>query len=244
MLLKNDCHVGRRIEEFDNLQYEDLVVSIAVDLIRRDSVVIDCGSMYGSTISAFQDKLGYEGMIIGIEPGRIAFECLKNNLVSSHTRTILLNNALSDVCKTWLRHKITDDRGSSLVTDWDHTGDNIISMTIDGITKYMCLHRLDLIKIKCQGWEYKILQGAKNTIQLYQPILIIEINHTQLALHKNTFKDIKDLLLNEGYSLQIIEENLKEESDQFNILCKPRPFELAMKAMIQAQCLTSFSDSA
>lgn len=231
LIINYDKHVGEKIEK-EGIIYEDFIISYASNLISRDSVVIDCGSMYGSAISAFQDKIGHEGMIIGIEPGRIMFECLKQNLPNPFSRIILLNNALCDIHQGWLRHKVTDDCGSSLVTDWDHTGDNIISMTIDGIIKYICTHRLDLIKIKCQGWEYKILLGALNTLDEYSPKIIMEINHSQLSLHKNTFQEIKDLLKNQWYKWKIIEPELTESSDQFNILCEPLPLDDAVHATI------------
>lgn len=39
---------------------------------------------------------------------------------------------------------------------------------------------VDFIKIDTEGWEYYILQGAKNTIQKYKPFIQIEWNETNM----------------------------------------------------------------
>lgn len=219
-VLPNDLHVGRKMLDSNRMDYDRRLMGIACHNIKPWFTVIDCGAMYGNYTWAFRRNTMQYGMIVCIEPGLAAFECLKANLEGPMGHIACVNGALSESHGGYLRHKITDDKGSCLVTDWDHTGDNVERKSIDGIVERLALDRVDFIHIKCQGWERRILSGTVQTIEKYRPILMIEINHEQLALHSNTWQEIKGFLDIYDYSWNIIQEELSESSPQFNILCR------------------------
>lgn len=219
-VLPNDMHVHRRMLESNGMEYDKRLMNYACEIIQPYFTVIDCGAMYGNYTWAFRRKVMKYGSVIAIEPGLVAFECLMANLNFPMGRVVCINGALSETHGGYLRHKMTDDKGSSLVTDWDHTGDNVERKSIDGIVSKLGLNSVDFIHLKCQGWQHRILKGAVDTIDHFRPILMIEINHEQLGLHNNTFSDIKQFLDIYNYSWNIIQEEFTETSPQFNIICQ------------------------
>lgn len=220
MILKNDSHSGRRIRETGILDCQEYITDLAFTIIPRHGIVFDCGSMYGGFTSACDRRLCYDGMVVAIEPGMVAMECLKHNCPPLITRNIFIHRALTESHDTWTRHKVTDDHGSSLVLKDDPTAMNIKTASIDGIVKELCLDRVSFIKMKCQGWECSILKGALQTIEQYFPSMIMEINHSQLQLQGGSFQEIKEILKSNSYTYKIIETNLTEDSPEFNILCQ------------------------
>lgn len=63
----------------------------------------------------------------------------------------------------------------------------------------LCLDKLDLkpsiIKIDAEGFDYNVLLGARQTIELYQPFIMFEACHTNIALFKLFFQEIDFAIL-------------------------------------------------
>ena len=60
---------------------------------------------------------------------------------------------------------------------------------------------VSLIKIDVQGAEPRVLQGAKNIISQYKPIIFIEIDDESLNAAGFTSNGLIDLLRSYGYDL-------------------------------------------
>lgn len=58
----------------------------------------------------------------------------------------------------------------------------IVSRKLDSFT----FDKIDLIKVDVEGWEFEVLKGAANTIQLHRPVLLIEFTggNSKKSLHK------------------------------------------------------------
>ena len=56
------------------------------------------------------------------------------------------------------------------------------------IIKSLPLDSIDFPQIDVQGWENKVLDGAKNILSKYKPILIIEIESHQLHRPKRKMR--------------------------------------------------------
>ena len=61
---------------------------------------------------------------------------------------------------------------------------------------------IDLIKIDVEGYELNVLEGAKNTISQYKPLLIIEINNSRGQGTFDYRKKIYSLLDSYGYVIK------------------------------------------
>ena len=64
---------------------------------------------------------------------------------------------------------------------------------------------VSLIKIDVQGWEKKVLLGAKETILKFKPTLIIEFERHQLVKTNTTVKDLVEVLEQFNYKIFYLE---------------------------------------
>ena len=76
-------------------------------------------------------------------------------------------------------------------------GNAKLSMTIDELELQHC----HLIKIDVEGYELKVLNSAKSTIEKFKPILDIEVNDNTLKLQKLTDQDIYNWLKDNNYEI-------------------------------------------
>ena len=65
--------------------------------------------------------------------------------------------------------------------------------------------KIDLIKIDVQGWELKVLNGAKKLINKYKPVLIVEFETHQLQKINNSCNDLANLIREMGYYIYYLE---------------------------------------
>lgn len=72
-------------------------------------------------------------------------------------------------------------------------GQNVAVVTIDSLGL-----NPDFIKIDVEGYEFDVLRGARDTLEQYRPVLMIEENHLcQRYGHKEY--EVSDFLLSMGY---------------------------------------------
>ena len=67
---------------------------------------------------------------------------------------------------------------------------------------------LDTLKIDVEGYEYRVLAGAQETITKYKPLLFLEIHSHLLNLYDNTVFDVYNIL--NDYKYKIFDIHMKE----------------------------------
>ena len=96
-------------------------------------------------------------------------------------------------------------------------GNDISVDTLDNQSKGWA--RLDFIKMDAEGYEPEILDGAKETLSRFSPVMLIEVNRPVLAQRGMTPADIYDRLSAMGYSYRPCEGHLGLDMDQIDVLC-------------------------
>jgi FkbM family methyltransferase len=102
--------------------------------------------------------------------------------------------------------------GTSLEKDFltsDFGTRTISVITLDAIVQEKQIPLPDFIKIDVEGYEYKVLQGAKNTLRSSKPILFIEIAKTFNDRHftNKDFLSIFTFLSSLDYEPYLVKEN-------------------------------------
>jgi len=111
------------------------------------------------------------GIVIAYEPDIEIFNTLNDNLIT---------NMLNSICRTYqLKIGELDRRGCSLMT------------TIDNAVKENELKMVNIMKVDVDGGDYDVLLGARETLKVFHPLLIVE-----MTKFKN---EIFELLANVGY---------------------------------------------
>lgn len=148
--------------------------------VRAGDVVLDCGADVGC-FSRHALSLGAK-LVVAIEPGPDAVECLRRNLASeiASGRVILCAKGVWDrddclfLSGSGVGRRVSEDSS-------DISGGllKVPLTTIDKLARELHLERVDFVKMDIEGAEVAALLGAKYTLQGFQPRLAIAGYHNR-----------------------------------------------------------------
>ena len=72
-------------------------------------------------------------------------------------------------------------------------------ITLDSFVKSSAMSQLDAIKIDTEGAEKFVLQGAKNTITKFKPLILLEYDNKNTKQFDYNRGELKNLLMDYGY---------------------------------------------
>jgi FkbM family methyltransferase len=195
--------------------------------------IIDVGANFGYHTLFFSKNVAENGFVYAFEPQIQNFNLLYKNIkVNDIDNVILHNKACSDINDVVKMPMIKKDSGivnmGDMTVNWIDTSQlycDVESIMLDDIK----FPEISLIKLDVQGWESKVLNGAKKLIKKYKPTLIVEFEHYQFMRVKDggTCDDLAKLIKDMGYNIFYLEyeypsdhicihdDNLKEFNEQF-----------------------------
>jgi len=170
--------------------------------ITDDSVVLDIGANIGYVSLALQQIVKDKNFEIHtFECDTTNFQLLKyntKNYSNIHNYCIGLSDELK-VCEMSINnqnygcnfiHKSIDKNGSIENFKYEHAelphkvennNVHILTIPLDSISESIFRDKkISVMKIDVEGFEYFVLKGAKNTIQKYSPVIIVEIFDSNL----------------------------------------------------------------
>jgi FkbM family methyltransferase len=141
---------------------------------------VDVGANIGIYTCVMANHLGSTGSVIAFEPMAENLAPLYQNIALNQLKNIEVQELALSNCPGSLNLYVPDShqQGSSGCTqvwnpgDWVSVGTTPVT-TLDLIFQK---ERLDFIKIDTQGHELEILEGAKSTIDRFQPFIFCEVS--------------------------------------------------------------------
>ena len=183
------------------------------EFLKPGSIIFDAGANVG-IFSMHAAALDAQNKIYAFEPVRRTHDILKQN-TASYQNVLPFQKALGNSAgKTFIRtshlyssaSRIEDEK---IDAEWlptkerfdDH--EEIEMTTIDSVMKEQNISRLDFLKIDTEGYERAVLEGAKETIRTYMPVIALSAYHRQ-----NDKKEIPELILSicPNYTYKIIKK--------------------------------------
>ena len=171
----DDKFVGQRIALRKYEEYESLLIQRQIN---KNSVVVDVGANIGyyTLLLAKVCKKVY-----AFEPDKTCFEILQKNIEENNLDNVVaVNMAVSDKIGEENFVVDKDNLGNSRIQSPSATpyppltrGNKTIISTVC-LDKFIKYEKVNLIKIDTQGWEPKVILGAKKLIKKYKPILFLE----------------------------------------------------------------------
>lgn len=188
--------------------YQDSLHRLIEKVVRPGMICFDIGANIGSIGLHLGRKVGNDGHVHAFEPAPSVVSRLQANVdrnemqavisiheiaIASHTGTMTLSHAKP----TEINH------GMGTVTATAHTflseRKEIPAMTLDDFVRENDIPRLDFLKADIQGAEYGMLQGARDSLSKFKPLLVLEVSPEDLAVGNITPADLLCLLTELGY---------------------------------------------
>ncbi len=165
--------------------YQEPVRRTSINLCKRKNLALDIGANVGLWSRDLCQNFSH---VIAFEPIEQFRQCLLKNVTSSNLE--IKSMALGDV-DTTVNMIITPHNTGHTHVDTASMGQGTVPMfQLDSLS----ITDVDYIKIDCEGFENKILQGAKQTICRYRPIMVIEDKKHQDVGHNDTSSALVTLL--------------------------------------------------
>lgn len=151
------------------------------EFLKNDAVILDIGANVGSFLYQFENKLEHKN-IYAFEPNKK----LNTRLKRLFPEMNIFSEALSDE-NTTAEFKVPVIKGKTVASrgtlntsyrekdeEKSHT-ETVKVVKLDDWVATKNIHRIDFIKIDVEGNEIKTLNGGKNTIRKYRPMLMVEM---------------------------------------------------------------------
>ena len=160
--------------------FEPKMVKLFQTLIKDYDLVMDIGANIGCTSILFGELAE---QVISFEPSTTTFNLLQKNIQQSGLENItLLNHALGS---SNIISEITyspENRSGGFVSNKTrisegHVTEKIKIRKLDDIIGDLEIQKIDFIKIDVEGFEKEVIEGARNAIEKFRPIVVLELNH-------------------------------------------------------------------
>lgn len=181
-------------------QFETDTIEIFQKLCNPGQTFFDIGANIGF-YTLLGAKLIKGGSVYSFEPTSLAYKKLQRNIkANSFTNIKAVKLALSD------REEVTQ---SFIKSSWpidnnfnqrNKQNELIEYDTLDNFVKKFGINKIDLIKIDVDGFEYKVINGAKNTLKVMNPLIVFELVAYTLKEKGDDIHDLAKLLTDLGYN--------------------------------------------
>lgn len=190
--------------------YEQFQLEVAANLARNSEVFIDVGTNIGVYCVALAKRFP-RLEIHAFEPLLECFILARENFILNHCSSyISINNfALGDVVTTkeFFIPKFTGNAGASFAHQHPDEGEPIKEIVEIKTLDSLSFTKVDLVKIDVEGFEFQVLQGAREILAREKPTVIVEILRKWSKSFDNTPQDSFNLLMNMGYECYEIREH-------------------------------------
>jgi FkbM family methyltransferase len=172
LFLKNDSYIGRSLDLYG--EYSEGEAAAFTQLLRQGDIVIEVGANIGAHTVHIAKLVGRSGLVLAFEPQRVIFQLLCANV------------ALNEFFNVRTYHgAVGREIGTIKVPDLDYTdAANFggVSLNKSGAGEEVPLWKLDalslpgvkMLKVDVEGMGCEVLEGARQTISKFRPILYVE----------------------------------------------------------------------
>jgi len=163
-------------------EYEPLETQLLKQIAGLSKVVFDIGANVGYYSVELGKVMAPDGRLVAVEPVHDSFRQLVANIgLNGLDGTVRpINLGLSDVSETAQIFVPQQSGSSAASTRQLHPSErqeshSVEFVTLDTLFVSQEMDACDLIKIDVEGAEFLVLQGGKNTIEEFKPVIFAEL---------------------------------------------------------------------
>lgn len=225
---KNDIYIGKSIEKYG--EFSHLEAKLFEQICKDGDIIFEVGANIGAHTVGLSKLVG-KGYVFAFEPQRMVFQSLCANLAI---------NSISNVFA--YQEAISNEDGTILIPEYDFSkNNNFGGINIEHSKNGTLVHkqkldnfinkinRLKFLKIDVEGMEISVLQGAKEIIKKFKPIIYVENDRQEHS------KNLIELLWSMDYKMYwhlprlFNEDNFFKDKENIfgnivsvNMLCLPK----------------------
>jgi FkbM family methyltransferase len=190
--------------------------------LRPGQVVVDIGAHAGLHLGQFLDLVGPSGRAVAFEP----IPGLADALASKYrdrSNVSIRSLALADKpgrSEFVVLHQSLPMSGFKQRAGSGDQGAEKITVQVDTLDRQIAdLSRLDYIKIDIEGAEISCLQGARQTVARYRPLISVEYGMPAYSLFGHTAMTLFEWGREHGYIPSDLFGNLILDPDEWAVVC-------------------------
>ena len=199
--------------------YEDENFQFIDRSLKPGHTVLDIGAHIGLTAVLFGQKVTPNGRVFSFEPTPVSYGVLKETIRINKLEQVItpVNSPVTDKSGTvnFYISNTAVDVANSLVA-WEKGkelhGIQLNATCVDDFVKSQKITKVDFMKIDAEGVEYKVLNGAKETLTTHKPLVILALHPTAVATNGDSLKDIYSFLKEIGYKIFLDQKEINEDS--------------------------------
>lgn len=183
----------------------------AIEAVKQKGAVIDIGAHVGITVTHW--LLNHFLFVHAFEIHPDHFSCLLENTKEYREKIKYYNVGLSNEKKSCIGvyRKHSNSGTFQILDEINHDRFTVAEkfpVEVDRLDNYV-FDSISLIKIDVEGWEYEVIDGAKETIKAHKPIMFVEYGqgNNKKTFHKYDNEKFLALINNIGYSIQPCERD-------------------------------------
>jgi FkbM family methyltransferase len=183
--------------------YEPEVVGLFAAVARPGMVAFDVGANIGYHTIELSRIVGDAGVVVAFEPDPQTFRDLEMNVRANRAANVrCVNQAVGADAGTVPLYRGQSTLFSSLrPTVHAHDATAVATMdTLDRAVETLGLTHVDLIKVDVEGAELFALEGARDTLARWRPLLVVEVS-THTAGFGYSHAELTALMRRQGYAL-------------------------------------------
>lgn len=176
---------------------------IVKKLIKPGYVIIDVGANIGYYSVIFAKLTGATGRVFAFEPTKLFYDALSNNLHENNVKNcVIYNLGLSNV-----KQRKTIQISNSSATLHEPNIKNVVAkeninlVTLNTFAKKEKITRVDFIKVDIDGHEPHFMEGAWETLDIWEPIILLEVSNLHYSIAGVNAWSFYDKLIKHGYNI-------------------------------------------
>jgi FkbM family methyltransferase len=198
--LLNKCYFGD----------ETILLVIKKISDQKKIFLLDCGSNYGF-YSFYVASLNLDNQVLAFEASPKTFNAFKANLELNNFRNIDYKNlAISEVSGKFISFYESHNDWESSVTHSKFENTKIVTIETTAIDQELLKKDLNnfaiIIKLDIEGNEFNAIQGSKDAILRYEPLIIIELSRYNFNNQNYNFNFFRKFL--DDYKYKIYDDKL------------------------------------
>jgi FkbM family methyltransferase len=214
-------------------RYEPELAACCVARLDGARDALDIGANVGFYANLFAKRLGASRRVLAVEPTPNALNRLRSNVARNLTtgKIVIFDGVASDFDGELTLNTVAGrEEYSSLgpiahpsIRDSNHISLRVRSMTVDRLVD---THGLEpgFVKIDVEGSEAKVLQGARETLRRFRPIVLCELSDSLLRQNGSSAPLVVEFMRALGYKVSDPQNEYVEVGTRAfgDMLCVPQ----------------------